>query len=212
MESRKNPAPPRGPGNRSKKMSRYGGNYLSKTEIGETSELARRGWKTLLLLLALALRVKQNIPPATEAAPPKQAAAVKLAGVLLADTDPESSKELTEVLGIGGFEVTAALKEDEILAAVDEVSLVILDEAMPESQQLCARVRERSQVPIILLGSDPGEEAWNRAVRWGADAYLRRVMSRREFVARIRAILRRYLKGRNVAVEGGDIPDDDTGG
>lgn len=186
--------------------------YLNRQEFGEAGELAKRGWKTLLLLLALALRVKHNIRLGVEVAPPEaEAAPPKVAGVLLADTDPESSQELTEVLGIGGFGVTATLKEDEILAAVDEASLVILDEAMPESQQLCARIRERSQVPIILLGSDPSEEAWNRAVNWGADAYLRRVMSRREFVARIRAILRRYLKGKNIAPETDDTPEDGGG-
>ncbi len=186
--------------------------YLNRQEFGEAGELAKRGWKTLLLLLALALRVKHNIRLGVEVAPPEaEAVPPKVAGVLLADTDPESSQELTEVLGIGGFGVTATLKEDEILAAVDEASLVILDEAMPESQQLCARIRERSQVPIILLGSDPSEEAWNRAVNWGADAYLRRVMSRREFVARIRAILRRYLKGKNIAPETDETAEDGGG-
>ncbi len=187
-------------------------NYLNRQEIGETEEQAKRWWKTLLLLLALALRVKQHMQPGAQVAPPQaEEAAPAVAGVLLADTDPESSKELTEVLGIGGFEVIATLAQEEILASVEQVSLVILDEAVPDSQKLCARIRERSQVPIILLGADPSEEAWNRAVNWGADAYLRRVMSRREFVARIRAILRRYLKAKNVTLESDDIPEDDGG-
>jgi response regulator RpfG family c-di-GMP phosphodiesterase len=190
------------------KDSRY---YLDRQEIGETEEQAKRWWKTLLLLLALALRVKQHIQPGAEAAPRKaEEAAPAVAGVLLADTDPESSKELTEVLGIGGFEVTATLAQEEILAGVEQASLVILDEAVPDSQKLCARIRERSQVPIILLGADPSEEAWNRAVQWGADAYLRRVMSRREFVARIRAILRRYLKAKDITMAGDETPEDDS--
>ena len=192
-------------------MANPSGNYLNKLEIGEAEEQAKRWWKTILLLLALALRVKyysQNRQVAPVA--PAEPVSPRVANVLLVDTDAESSKELTSVMGIGGFEVTTTLEPEEILKTVTGVSLVILDEDLPDSQALCSQIRERSQVPIILLGSDPGEEAWNRAVNWGADAYLRRAMSRREFVARIRAILRRYLKTRHPADHDGDSGKTDS--
>lgn len=187
------------------------GNYLSRIEIGEAEEQAKRWWKTILLLLALALRVKYysqegRATPSVEAEP----VSPRVANVLLVDTDPESSKELTSVMGIGGFEVTTSLEPEEILKTVSKVSLVVLDEDLPDSQALCSQIRESSQVPIILLGSDPGEEAWNRAVTWGADAYLRRAMSRREFVARIRAILRRYLKTKHPSEYNEDATQTDS--
>ncbi len=178
----------------------YSGKFLYKVEIGEAEEQAKRWWKTLLLLLALALRIKYYSQHKQAAAYPEaEEISPRVANVLLIDTDPESAKELTSVMGIGGFEVTTSLEPEVILETVSKVSLVILDEDLPDSQDLCSKIREHSQVPIILLGSDPGEEAWNRAVTWGADAYLRRAMSRREFVARIRAILRRYLKTKHPA-------------
>lgn len=178
----------------------HSGRFLYRMEIGEAEEQAKRWWKTLLLLLALALRVKyysQNKPAA--ASPRAGDVSPRVANVLLVDTDPESAKELTSVMGIGGFEVTTSLEPKVILDTVSKVSLIILDEDLPDAQDLCSQIRKRYQVPIILLGSDPAEEAWNRAVTWGADAYLRRAMSRREFVARIRAILRRYLKAKHPA-------------
>jgi response regulator RpfG family c-di-GMP phosphodiesterase len=191
----------------------HGGKYLDRLTIGEAEEQAKRWWKTLLLLLALALKVKYHTQDKAEIAwQVAEAITPRIAKVLLIDTDPESSGELTGVLGIGGFEVMTSLKQEEILEGLAQVSLVILDEELPHSQELCTQIRERSQVPIIILGSDPSEEAWNRAVAWGADAYLRRAISRREFVARIRAILRRYLQARHISAETGDAGDQNGSG
>jgi CheY-like chemotaxis protein len=177
--------------------------YVARPELAQTKEQTIKQWKTLLLLMDFELRLRNNIKGEAAAAAPEAEKPPRAARVYLLDTDDESRRELTGVLGIGGFEVKSSLDPEEVLNNLDTSSLIIIDEDMPESQQLCSRIRERSRIPVILLGSDPGEESWKRAVAWGADAYLRRAISQREFVARIRAILRRYLKSRNA------LPDSD---
>ncbi len=70
--------------------------------------------------------------------------------------------------------------------------MVILDEELPDVTAACKRICECSHVPLVLLGSRIDPDAWDNAVALGADAYFKREMSRREMIARIRAILRRY--------------------
>ena len=179
--------------------------YITRQELQQAEEQAKRRWKTLLVLLALALLVWPEAPvetkPTVVEKPAKPAAVAK---VLLIDTDPASSKELTAVLEIGGFEVMACIDPEEGLRRVKDASMVILDEELPHSDEVCSRIREQSCAPIILLGSKPNGEAWDKAVAMGADAYLRRAVSRRELMARMRAILRRY---RNVKYAEGGIND-----
>ena len=117
---------------------------------------------------------------------------VDLGKVLWIDKDSASSVEFTRVLRIAGFEVMTFVDPDDGLQKLDEASLVVLDDELSRTGQLCSRIRAQSSVPIILIGSEKGEEVRDGAESAIADAYLRRSISGRELVARIRTILRRY--------------------
>ncbi len=167
--------------------------YITRQDLEKAEEEVKRRWKVLLVLLALTLQLKPETTVDTELTPvlkpAKLAAVVK---VLLMDSDPASSKEFAAMLEMAGFEVITTLEPEEALQRVTDVSLVILDEALTYSEEICSSIRQQSGVPIILLGSSSNGQAWSRAVAIGADAYLKRVLSRKELIARIRAILRRY--------------------
>jgi len=169
--------------------------YVIRQDLWEAEEQVKRRWKLLLVLLALALQGRPEAPAGTgrvQAGGPARLAGV--AKVLLMDTDPASSEELANMLEMAGFEVMISLEPEEALQRLTDVSLVILDEELPSCEEVCSHIRQQSGVPIILLGSSSNGRAWNRAVAIGADAYLKRALSRRELLARIRAILRRYQR------------------
>ncbi len=172
---------------------RWAGEYATRQNLEQVEELVKRRWKTLLVLMVLALRAKTRVPVEAETAGvEKPVSPVAVAKVLLIDTDPASSKELAAVLANAGFEVLTALDPEEGVSRVKEASMVILDDELSRSEEMCSRIREQSNAPIILMGSEPDGKAWSRAVALGADAYLRKTINRRELVARMRTILRRY--------------------
>jgi len=57
--------------------------------------------------------------------------------------------------------------------------------------ELCIRIRELSDVPIIILGQEQEEAAGIEFLEMGADAYLPSPLSLRELLARVRSLLRR---------------------
>jgi two-component system, OmpR family, response regulator RegX3 len=115
--------------------------------------------------------------------------------VLLVEDEPSITEPLAEALGREGFEtkVTGTVSESLELAAQLEPDLVLLDVMLPDGSgfDVCRELRQRSQVPIIMLTAR-GEEA-DRVVglELGADDYVVKPFSAREVVARIRAVLRR---------------------
>jgi DNA-binding response OmpR family regulator len=72
-------------------------------------------------------------------------------------------------------------------------SLVVLDLGLPgmSGEDVCRRLRERSDVPIIMLTARDSEQDLLRGLELGADDYLTKPFSPRELVARVRALLRR---------------------
>jgi DNA-binding response OmpR family regulator len=71
--------------------------------------------------------------------------------------------------------------------------LIILDLLLPglDGQEVCRRIRQRSQVPIIMLTALRGESVTLRGLELGADDYITKPFSPRELMARVRAVLRR---------------------
>ena len=139
--------------------------HATKQDLEQVEDLIKRKWKTLLVLLALALRVKPEAP--AKAKPPaveKPAKPAAIAKVFLIDADPASSEELATVLEIGGFEVVTSLDPDKAVRKIKEASMVILDDELSHAEEICSRIREQSNAPIILMGSEPNGKAWNRAV------------------------------------------------
>jgi DNA-binding response OmpR family regulator len=81
--------------------------------------------------------------------------------------------------------------------------LVLLDLALPEMDgwQVCERIREVSQVPIIMLTARGEEAAKVRGLQMGADDYITKPFGFPELLARIQAVLRRSAAGAGQAHE-----------
>jgi two-component system response regulator RegX3 len=115
--------------------------------------------------------------------------------VLLVEDESSITEPLAESLGRDGFETKVAATAAEALevAARIQPDLVLLDVMLPDGSgfDVCRELRQRSQVPIIMLTAR-GEEA-DRVVglELGADDYIVKPFSAREVGARIRAVLRR---------------------
>ncbi len=176
--------------------------FITKSEMQGVEERVKRRWKTLLVLLALALKVpvEHAVRPAPAAEP-----IAMWAKVLLIGGDTASVAEISATLGQAGFNVITAANRQESLAKLVEANLVILDEESPDAAETCAYIREELNLPIIILGSDASGSAWDRAVSMGADAYMRRFANRSEMVARIKAILRRYHRNIDTLAEENNV-------
>ena len=112
--------------------------------------------------------------------------------ILLVEDENAIAEPLAEGLRREGFAVERAATAAEALAA-GETDLVLLDLRLPDGDGLdvCRRLRERSDVPIIVVTAR-GEEA-DRVVglELGADDYVVKPFGLRELIARIRAVTRR---------------------
>jgi len=89
----------------------------------------------------------------------------------------------------------------EALAGISSVrpDLILLAEGSHRlnGNELCVRIRELCQTPIIILGSGQEETAGINFLEMGADAYLTFPLNSKKLLARVRSLLRRY-KGRNI--------------
>lgn len=115
--------------------------------------------------------------------------------ILVIDDDSDISELLTIILKPQGFGVYRACDGKEGLKKAYEVhpDLVILDVVMPEIDgwDVCTRLRELTDVPILMLTARSAESDVLRAFSLGADDYMKKPFSKGELEARIRALLRR---------------------
>ncbi len=88
-----------------------------------------------------------------------------------------------------GFNVITCRRPEDGLERLKEAGLIIMAD---DNEWMCMAIRGLSDAPIIILGFDADAKAWDKALAMGIDAYLSRYLGRRELVARVRAILRRY--------------------
>jgi len=115
----------------------------------------------------------------------------------------EDEQSFIEALTIGlkreGFRVQTALDGVEGLAVFDAVhpDLVLLDVMLPKMSgfDVCREIRNRSNVPIIMLSAKSAEIDTVVGLEVGADDYVSKPFRLRELVARMRAALRRAPKG-----------------
>jgi two-component system, OmpR family, KDP operon response regulator KdpE len=115
-----------------------------------------------------------------------------------------------------GYEVAVAQNGAEALQTFQEQApdLVITDLAMPEMDgvELTRRIREHSEVPIIVLSVRNSETMKIRALDAGADDYVTKPFSMPELLARVRAQLRRGREeNHSVRIEAGDFVIDAEG-
>ena len=116
--------------------------------------------------------------------------------ILVVDDDAALVRLFDQILTGKGYEVLEASNGQEALRLffAQKPDLVLLDIVMPEMDgwQTCSRIRELSDVPIIMLtGQQKNEDDVVRGLDYGADDYLLKPVGSKELLARVRAILRR---------------------
>jgi len=116
--------------------------------------------------------------------------------ILIIDDDPAFLNLVEQVLIQKGYEVLKASSGREGLRLIfdQRPDLVLLDVMIPgvDGWQVCSRIREISDIPIIMItGRHKSEEDVVRGLDYGADDYLTKPLGSRELVARVRAVLRR---------------------
>src|SRR5947207_4326716 len=117
------------------------------------------------------------------------------ATILLVDDEDAVQKLLTYPLEHEGFRVLQARDGEEALRRFEgeRVDLVVLDIMLPrlDGLEVCRRLRAHSTVPIIMLTARDDELDKVVGLELGADDYITKPFSIREFRSRVRALLRR---------------------
>ena len=123
----------------------------------------------------------------------------RTARILLVDDEQPVQKLLTFPLEKDGYEVVAAFDGQEALSAFDrqQFDLVVLDIMLPkvDGLEVCRQLRAKSSVPIIMLTAKAEEIDKVLGLEPGADDYITKPFSMREFRSRVRAALRRADMG-----------------
>jgi two-component system, OmpR family, response regulator len=121
------------------------------------------------------------------------------ATILLVDDEDAVQKLLTYPLEHEGFRVVQARDGEEALRRFEgeQVDLVVLDLMLPklDGLEVCRRLRASSSVPIIMLTARDDELDKVVGLELGADDYITKPFSIREFRSRVRALLRRAALG-----------------
>ena len=114
--------------------------------------------------------------------------------ILVIDDEPQILRALRTILTEKKFRVTTASRGEEglALAAATPPDIVILDLGLPDISgiEVCARLREWTQIPIIILSVRDSEKDKVAALDKGADDYLTKPFSIEELLARVRVALR----------------------
>jgi DNA-binding response OmpR family regulator len=99
--------------------------------------------------------------------------------------------------------VAANGRDGLALAERTRPGLIVLDLMLPDvsGEDICAEIRSRSDVPILMLTAKAGEDDRVAGLQLGADDYLTKPFSPRELVARVRAVLRRSQGAETPLVE-----------
>jgi two-component system KDP operon response regulator KdpE len=153
--------------------------------------------------------------------------AIAHAKILVVDDEPQIRRFLRISLGAYGYEVIEAGRGEEAVtkSALEKVDLVILDLGLPDidGHAVIERIREWSEIPIIVLSVRSADVEKVKALDGGAGDYLTKPFSIAELMARVRAALRKRGDGkvreavftngglvvdlgrRRVTINGGDI-------
>jgi two-component system, OmpR family, KDP operon response regulator KdpE len=135
--------------------------------------------------------------------------------ILVIDDEPQILRALRTILTAKKFRVTTASRGEDglALAATALPDLVILDLGLPDIDgfTVCARLREWSNTPIIVLSVRESEGDKVRALDQGADDYLVKPFGIEELLARIRVALRHSAQshnGQETIIKAGDLTID----
>ncbi|GAI85922.1 unnamed protein product [marine sediment metagenome] len=115
--------------------------------------------------------------------------------ILLIHSDPKAANELTFALQHSQFQVVTAVSEHQALAEINktEPDVIVMAEALAKTNEdeLCMRIREICETPIIIFGEDKEERAGIHFLESGADAYVPSPLDVRLLLARVHSLLRR---------------------
>ena len=119
--------------------------------------------------------------------------------ILIVDDEPRVVRLVSEVLKAVGYQVIAAAsgKSAIEMVALEQPDLVLLDILLPrgpDGYEVCRRIREFSDVPVIMLTAKAQESNMLHGFDVGADDYLTKPFSAKELVARVKAVLRRIQR------------------
>jgi two-component system KDP operon response regulator KdpE len=133
--------------------------------------------------------------------------------VLVCDDEHQILRALRVILRDAGYEALPASTMEEALdvAAVHRPDAAIIDLVLPDGDgvELCRRLREWTDVPVIVLSAIDEEDTKVRALAAGADDYVTKPFGPRELIARLQANIRRTAGGGEEAlVEAGAVAVD----
>jgi two-component system KDP operon response regulator KdpE len=115
--------------------------------------------------------------------------------ILVVDDDPALLHLLKSVLDYGGFALETAATAQQALKmfAAGKFDAVLLDLALPDlhGSELITFIRDRSDLPILVISGDPAEQQRIEALDLGADDFIAKPFLPGELLARIRAAIRR---------------------
>ncbi len=131
------------------------------------------------------------------------AAAGMTGHVVAVDDDPSMRQMIADYLSDNELRVTAVASGKELDAVLERepIDLLILDLRLPgeDGMQIARKLREQSDLPIIMLTGRRDEADRVMGLELGADDYLTKPFSPRELLARVRALLRRSRASQTVA-------------
>ena len=128
------------------------------------------------------------------------------ARLLVVEDDPTINQALTDRLVAEGFDVVQAYDGPGSVAAFEREApdLVVLDIMLPgfDGIEVCRRIQAVRPVPVLMLTARVEETDVLVGLAVGADDYVTKPFRQREVVARIRALLRRVERARELAAAG----------
>ncbi len=134
---------------------------------------------------------------------------VGAARVLVVEDDTEIAEALRRSLGLEGYEVRLAGDGVDALeqSSVFTPDAVVLDLGLPrlDGVEVCRKLREGTDVPILMLTARDGVDARVAGLDSGADDYLVKPFDRQELLARLRALMRRRPPRGTASLELADL-------
>ncbi len=133
--------------------------------------------------------------------------------ILVVDDEPQIHRFLKPSLTASGFEVVAALSGQQALRSfsTDRIDIVLLDLGLPDmdGKDVIVQLRQKSDVPVVILSARDREAEKIAALDLGADDYVNKPFAIGELLARLRSALRRRSfhfddASRELKIGGGD--------
>lgn len=115
--------------------------------------------------------------------------------ILVVDDEPKIREVITSLLESKGYRVCTAENGKQALEAFEKynISLVLLDLMLPDisGEEVCALIRKKSRVPILMLTAKSEEASFVNGLSIGADHYITKPFSLKVLAAQVEALLRR---------------------